>query len=184
MRTFISLLLIALLFASCGTSEQKADNEKQETQVETVQVADFEQKAPEYAGKKVSIEGTVVHVCKHGGKRMFIMSEDPDKRVKILSTEQSGVFNAEMEGSDVRVTGIVSVQEITKASLAKMRSEAEEMTETTKPEAMHSGEEGHEHNEEAEETLMKVENWKKQLDESNKDKLTFYSIDCQDYTEL
>lgn len=180
MRTLISLLLITFVFASCDTNEQKQAG----NQITKIEVADFESKAPEYSGQKVSLKGTVVHVCKHGGKRMFIISDDPDKRVKILSTEKSGVFNAEMEGSDVSVTGIVSVQEITKASLAKMRSEAEEMTETTKPEAMHSGEEGHENNEEAEETLMKVGNWKKQLEESNMDKLTFYSIECQDYTEL
>jgi hypothetical protein len=58
-------------------------------------------------GKTVEIQGMVTHVCKHGGKKMFIMSSDPDVQVKVTVGENIAAFPVELEGSNVWVKGKV-----------------------------------------------------------------------------
>jgi hypothetical protein len=67
----------------------------------------FQDYAVKNVGKEVEIKGLVVHVCKHGGKKMFILGEDPEKRVKITVSEKVSVFEPELEGSIVMVKGII-----------------------------------------------------------------------------
>jgi hypothetical protein len=67
----------------------------------------FQDYAAANVGKEVEISGMVVHVCKHGGKKMFIIGEDPEKRVKINATDKVSVFEPELEGSVVTVKGII-----------------------------------------------------------------------------
>jgi hypothetical protein len=55
----------------------------------------------------VEIKGMVVHVCREGGKKMFIIGEDPEMRVKITPSDKIGVFKPEMEGSTVAIKGII-----------------------------------------------------------------------------
>ena len=72
---------------------------------------EFPDKAETYMGEKVQIEGLVVHVCKHGGKKMFLVGDNPDVRVKIDASDEVTVFSADLEGSSVVVQGIVQPME-------------------------------------------------------------------------
>jgi len=67
----------------------------------------FQEIAVNNVGKEVEIKGMVVHVCKHGGKKLFIIGEDPEKRVKITTSEKVSIFEPELEGSTIMVTGII-----------------------------------------------------------------------------
>lgn len=69
--------------------------------------SEFPDKAETYMGQKVQIEGLVVHVCKHGGKKMFLVGDDPEIRVKIDASDDVTVFSQELEGSTVMVQGTV-----------------------------------------------------------------------------
>ena len=111
---------IALIMAACGntTTQEQTEATEQETEViaEAVSVAviDFPEEAENLVGKEVFIEGTVIHVCKHGGKKMFIVNdEDPDVRIKITTDgEQVAAFQPELEGSYIKVKGIVDAVEV------------------------------------------------------------------------
>jgi hypothetical protein len=76
-------------------------------EVPVIKPSEFPDKAEKYMDQKIQIEGLVVHVCKHGGKKMFLVGEDPDVRVKIDASDEVSVFDAELEGSTVMVQGIV-----------------------------------------------------------------------------
>lgn len=116
----ILLIFVAAVFAiSCNN--QASTGEEQTTQEEEVVVkeeptmlslADFKTKAETLVGKEVILEGDVIHVCKHGGKKMFITADDPDVRIKITTDgEQIAAFDTELEGSHVKVHGIVEAIE-------------------------------------------------------------------------
>ncbi len=97
------LLFIAIcigLFVSCNNQ-----NEEKATAVTT---SEFATLAENMVDQRVSIEGTVLHVCKHGGKKMFIS----DDRVKIIASESIAAFDTELEGSTVVVEGIVREEAI------------------------------------------------------------------------
>jgi hypothetical protein len=67
----------------------------------------FQEFAVNNVGKEVEIKGMVVHVCKHGGKKLFVIGEDPEKRVKITTSDKVSVFEPELEGSTILVKGII-----------------------------------------------------------------------------
>ena len=117
---------IMLIMASCGNMTQESAEAEEPEATEKEQVAevvagpmqvaviDFPAEAEQLLGKEVMIEGTVIHVCKHGGKKMFLVAEeDPDVRVKITTDgEQVAAFQPELEGSYVKVHGVVEAMEV------------------------------------------------------------------------
>ena len=107
---FIALAMIA--FIACNNTQQQANtegtaDEQAVAEVIVITPENFQDKAADLIGQEVNIEGTVVHVCKHGGKKMFIMGSDPEKRIKINAPDDLAAFQAELEGSYVTVVGIV-----------------------------------------------------------------------------
>ena len=71
---------------------QKKENTSEEEvilieEIVPVSLSDFEVKAEELVGKQVMLSGTVDHVCKHGGQRMFVIETGSEGRVKLHPTK-------------------------------------------------------------------------------------------------
>jgi RecJ-like exonuclease len=110
MRRVTLFAIISLFFLSANAlfAQDKPTATSLESQKSmTVKPDNFQDMAADLVGKEVEIEGMVVHVCKHGGKKMFIIGENPDMRVKITATDKVSVFEPELEGSTVHVKGVV-----------------------------------------------------------------------------
>jgi hypothetical protein len=145
-KNLLGILALAGVMFSCGNKDQK--KEEKETCCDkdkvTVTVDKVMENMTSYVDKDIVIVGTVNHVCSHGGKRMFIMGEDPDVAIKITPNDEIGVFEKELEGSHVMVTGIVKELRIDEAYVVNLEKENSES------EAMHDHSGGtHEENEEA-----------------------------------
>jgi hypothetical protein len=97
---FNTLVLVGLIIASCG-------NEKKTAKTVQLTVVNVTVNAADYVGKNVVMKGTVVHVCRHGGKRMSMIGEEPDPRFKITAGEEVDAFDVSLDGSDVLVHGVV-----------------------------------------------------------------------------
>ncbi len=116
-KNLLIILTAAVVMVSCGgqtTASQDDQNVPQEeVQAEPTKVAlnEFPDKAESLVGQEVVLEGTVIHVCKHGGKKMFITADNPDIRIKITAGEETASFDTELEGSYVKVLGIVEAME-------------------------------------------------------------------------
>ena len=113
-NVFMILVAAAFLMACGGQSSSDQSDQTtatEETVTETgpmvLSLAEFQEKAETIVGKEVTLEGSVIHVCKHGGKKMFITADDPDVRIKITTGEEMAAFDTELEGSYVMVSGIV-----------------------------------------------------------------------------
>lgn len=159
-KNVLLIAVAAMFFWACGgqntaNTEQTTEQEEVVVVVDeptAVTVANFKEKAGELIDKEVIIEGTVTHVCKHGGKKMFIMTEDPDVNVKIVTGEETASFDPELEGSYIKVHGIVEAIEV------EVEGEGQ----------LHEGEDGVEHVEdEAHQNIYHVPQ---------------YSVICIDYT--
>jgi len=109
--------MASALLWSCGN--QQAANQEQIVEEEVIveekpvalALADFKDKAESLVGKEIMLEGNVIHVCKHGGKKMFLTADDPDVRIKITSGDDMAPFEPELEGSYVKVLGFVEAIE-------------------------------------------------------------------------
>ena len=163
-KKVLGILAVAAIMVSCSNKEQKKDAccDKEVTKVTVDQVmADLQA----FVDKDLVIVGTVNHVCSHGGKRMFIMGEDPEVAIKITPNEEIGVFEKELEGSHVIVTGVLKELRIDEAYVANLEKEISEGSDS---EAIHDHSGGtHDETEEAnEEKKHQIEAMRNQIAES------------------
>ena len=97
-----------------------------ESKVTNITPERFQDFAQDNVGTAVEIEGMVVHVCKHGGKKLFIIGDDPDIRIKITASDKVNVFEPELEGSTIRVEGIIEPIAEEEAIAAEEKSNEED----------------------------------------------------------
>jgi hypothetical protein len=110
----LTILALISFFLVSASSLFAQDNMKSRqvsatsnSQVVVVTPEKFQDYAAENVGKEVEIKGMVVHVCKEGGKKLFIVGQDPEMRVKITTSDKVSVFEPELEGSTIVVQGII-----------------------------------------------------------------------------
>lgn len=184
---FFALIALLLITVSCENSSQKASNTEVEVavveEVIPVELADFSARAGDLVGKQVELYGMIDHVCKHGGQKMFLVNEDGETRIKIVTGENMAAFNTELEGESVNVIGIVDELRIDEEYLKEWEQEVLaglEGDEGDKGEKVHMGE----HKESASgenPELEQINNYRKQIAESGKDYISFFSVICVDY---
>jgi hypothetical protein len=109
-KKFLSLIFAALIVASCGNSGQKENTSKSDSASGPMKVefTALTENPGEYVGKEISVEGKVVHVCMHSGKKLFITGKDPDIRLYIQAGEEMPKFPTELLGSEVQVQGTLT----------------------------------------------------------------------------
>ena len=121
MKQLLSLALIAVLFTACG---QK--NEADADAAKVMTVSQLLENPEPYIGKEVTLEGTVTHVCKHGGRRIHITDLEPNVKIRIEAPEDMPSFARELEGSDVVVKAILRETRIDAAYLDEWEAEIRE----------------------------------------------------------
>ena len=179
MKYVLPLFVLAIVFAACN------NNPKAGQDATAVTPAEFIEKAPDLVDQLVSMEGTVVHVCKHGGKRLFLGEE----RIKVLASNKVSVFDVALEGSDVVIDGFLREERIDEAYLAEWERELNESEVVEEKEVAHKGEPGHDHAEESEDhdarmaNLQKIQEYREQIAASDKGYLSFYSVEASKLKE-
>jgi hypothetical protein len=139
MNRIISLLFVLSLLASCGQGKKKSGID---TGANPISVSEFLSDAGTYVDQTVQISGTVVHVCRQGGQRLFLVGEDGEKRIRITTGEDIAEFDVELEGEKIEVTGVVRELIIDETYLAEWEAEVLEGDEHDRGEG-HEGGVGH-----------------------------------------
>lgn len=110
--TFLSFAILVFLFSGCAKSEKQSTTENladtTAAQPEVVDLAILIANPTQYDGKEVAIQGTVVHVCKHSGKRLHLMGADETTKLRVEAGD-IGQFAKELEGSDIIARGVFHV---------------------------------------------------------------------------
>jgi hypothetical protein len=106
-KKLFSLSLVALLISSCGNTGKKESLSNTLTSDDAVKVefASLVDNPSVYVGKNISVEGKVVHVCTHSGKKLFITGDNPDVMLYIQAGEEMPKFPMELLGSEIVVEG-------------------------------------------------------------------------------
>lgn len=107
MNKNIILWAIAALFALAITGcSNKSSSETAEA--DTVTVDSILANPDSYVGQTVTIEGVVSHLCKHGGRKAFLLGSDENSMIRCDATAEMGnVFPQETIHQPLRVTGVV-----------------------------------------------------------------------------
>jgi hypothetical protein len=124
---FYSVFFLALLACSNSKNETNATistiSSKSEM-ADVLDVAELLKDTQAYDGKQVAITGTVVHVCKHSGKRMHLLGKDETTKVRVEAGD-IGQFDRELEGSEIVAVGVFHREVIDEDYLAKWSGELE-----------------------------------------------------------
>ena len=124
-RKFLAFAVLAVIMASCGGNSNNENMNQEQILTEDVQneapmiaIGEFDTKAGEFVDKEVMVEGIVDHVCKHGGKKLFLVSEEGD-----LHVNGEERFDESLAGSEVVVKGIVREFRVDEAYCLKMEED-------------------------------------------------------------
>lgn len=178
-KKVLTSLFILVIIAACAKKEV-AETPETKNEIQTIAVDSFFVKADQLVDKKIKIAGTIVHTCRHGGKRAHVIGTNPEIKLKLETTDMVEKFNQEMEGSEVAAEGIVKYLVIDEAYLLKWETEIKEAGESDK--ALHDGHKtDHDQMTEQEENLAKIDAYRKELTESGKEKLEFYWVELSKY---
>lgn len=100
---FFAAFVAAFCLASCS---------KTATQSETVYTIDeVYNQADSLLGDTITFQGVCTHLCKHGGRKAFLMGSD-DSRILRVEGAKMGNFDAACIGNIVRVKGVLYAFEV------------------------------------------------------------------------
>ena len=123
MKNIIIVITISLCLFSCKTETKKEGKAADSVVTEVIEtpvlaLGEFDKKAGDYINKEIKVQGIVDHVCKHGGKKILLVTDDGD--VHVYSDER---FDESLMGSEIIVTGVVLEERIDEAYLLKMEKD-------------------------------------------------------------
>jgi hypothetical protein len=173
MKKFICIFVVVLAFTACKTDNQKVEDSVQQMQAvksETplLAIADFDEKAGEYVSKEVKVEGIVDHVCKHGGKKLLLVTDDGN--VHVTSDER---FEESLIGSEIALHGIVVEERIDEAYCLKMEEDN-----------IKSHSEGQTNDEMFEAKKKHIQDYRDQMKANNTDHISNYSLKFVSLNEM
>lgn len=166
-KKLLTIVAIAALFASCsneGGSKENTEASLSETiqsEIPMIALGEFDAKAGDFVDKEVKVEGIVDHVCKHGGKKLFLVSDDGDVHV-----ESDKRFEDEIVGNDVVITGVVSEFRVDESYCLKMEEDN-----------IQSHKEGETDDDMYEQKIAQIEYYRDSMKTANTDHLSFYSLE-------
>ena len=181
-KKLFPLLFIGLLFTFGCNQGPKETTEGSANDTVLLTVATFDANASSYVDKPIWIEGTAYHICKHGGKRLFLVGDNDSVMVEVTIGPDLVMFDEALVGSRLHILGILKEERIDDKYINEW--EAEVLAPEENHEAgLHEGTKGHEDQPE-EVKLEQINALRDQLKESGSDHLSFYSIEAISFEEL
>lgn len=107
MKKIFFLLTIAVLIIGSNIGCKNHGDKSTDSTKTAITVDSFLLTPEAWAGKDIVIEGTVSHICKHSGKKLFLFGANPEMTVKINAGGNMSTFDIKYEGNDVEITGTV-----------------------------------------------------------------------------
>ncbi len=180
-KIFCLFILSALIISACNNGT-KNDGAKTNADTVKVTVLTFEKQADKFVNKPVFIEGTVLHICKHGGERLFLADGNDSITVEVTAGPKMTRFEESMIGSKIRITGMLKEERIDAKYLNEWEAEIKKPQENHNV-GIHTGTKSHE-DEGVKEKLDQIAALRDELKKSGKDHLSNFSIEASKYVEI
>ena len=168
-KSFYTIIAICLLLVSCknetktteGTTSDLTEVAENQTDIPLLTLGEFDTKAGDFVEKEVNVKGIVDHVCKHGGKKILLVTDDGD--VHIFSDTR---FDDALMGSEITVTGVVKEEVIDESYCLKMEEDN-----------IKSHKEGVANKDQYEMKMKHIQSYRDSMKVANVDHLSFYTLD-------
>lgn len=173
MKKLALVFFCFLTVVACKKEGQKTeitDQEASEVIKETplLAIAEFDTKAGDFVSKEVKVKGIVDHVCKHGGKKLLLVTDEG--RVHVTSDTR---FEEALIGSEIALNGVVAEERIDEAYLLKMEEDN-----------IKSHSEGQSNDEQFEAKKKHIQEYRDQMKANNTDHISNYSLEYVSHVEM
>lgn len=167
MKKIVFLLALTISFISCKTETKKVEEVKA---IETPMLAigEFDTKAGEFVNKEIQINGIVDHVCKHGGKKILMVTDEGD--VHVTSDER---FDEALKGNEITLTGVVVEERIDESTCLQMEENN-----------MNSHSEGKTNEEQFKAQQKHVQQYRDEMKAENKAYISNYSLKYVNHSKV
>lgn len=160
MKKIVFVLAIVFSVISCKTDDKKSADANRTAEIPFLAIGEFDAKAGEFVNKEVKVKGIVDHVCKHGGKKILLASDEGD-----LHINSEVRFDEALMGSEVAFTGIVVEERIDESYCLKMEEDN-----------IRSHTEGASNEEQFEAKKKHIQTYRDQMKTGNTDHISLYSL--------
>jgi len=191
MKKLILILTVLAFTFGCGNINNEKSTPNNDVEITKVEHVNFKENAINFVNKKIEITAMISHVCEHGGKKMFLVSEENEESIKVTLGKNMPAFKTDLVGNTVKVIGIVDELRIDEAYLLEWENEILAEIEKAKTEAVNnaSGHIAGSKDEEADQGDHKdaresIADYRTEIAESGSDHLSFFSIICEKYELL
>lgn len=166
-KIILSLSMIAL-FVSCGENPQKASKADEVTSIDMplLTLADFDTEAGKWVDQEVNITGIVDHVCKQGGKRLFLVDDFGEAHI-----DGEERFDESLTGSNVIVRGVVKEFRVDEAYCLKMEEDQ-----------IQKHKKGLDSDELYAQKMEQIKDYRDSMETAGVDHLSFYTIEYISHT--
>ena len=173
MKNLAYVLLCLMLLISCKKESKQAESTNQDqteqvTETPLIAIAEFDNKAGEFVSKEVKVKGIVDHVCKHGGKKLLLVTDDGN--VHVTSDTR---FEESLVGSEIALNGVVAEERIDEAYLLKMEEDN-----------IKNHSEGQSSDEQFEARKNHIKEYRDQMKANNADHISNYSLEYVSHIEI
>ncbi len=162
LMTVLFLLTYACSNGKGGTDENSDSTKNaQLSEIQTLSVSNFDSLAKNFVDKQIKVKGIVDHVCREGGKKLFMVDNNSS-----LHVESDVRFNDSLTGSEIVVTGIVREFRVDEAYCLKMEEDN-----------IKSHAKGQTEKELFEQKKEMIAEYRDSMKAANTDHLSFYSLE-------
>ena len=181
MKKLFFLFAAVALLSACSNNNKTNSNDvvADEKKCESISVDSFMVVAHDFVGKEITVKGTVDHVCKHGGKRINVFTNDPNVTMHGEASESVGSFEVELEGSDVCITGTVLETRIDMAYVDEWETKVKEQVAEEGEDADVEHVESVDHHAK----LDEIQEYRDEIEASENGYLAFYNLEVTKYHE-
>jgi hypothetical protein len=168
---------IVLIFFSCSLNPVPDTGNSVK-----VTVAAFEQQAARIVDKTVVIEAVVLHTCKHGGKRLFLVDGNDSVRVEVIAGKDILTFNENLVGKRLHILGTLKEKKVDQKYLDDWENEVKNPAEKHDT-LVHREIKGH-FNQDIQDLLDEIRSLRDDLKTSGKNYLSFYYIEANKFDQI
>ena len=193
MKKLLFLIAISAIIFGNNTGCKSSGKQGIDSTKVAITVDSFLATPEKWVGKDVIIDGTVSHVCRHSGKKLFLFGADAENTVKINAGGEHASFDIKYEGVDVEIKGtVVEDQKIDANYLNEWESDIKKMVADkdqkvcTEDNKAISGQQKDKTKvqDSIEDPYAGVKEFRQKLEKSGKTYISIYAIDCKTLKEL
>jgi len=169
MRQFFVLAAFAFAFAFFSCS----GNRHADASASIFELDNLLAVADQQVGDTITVAGFVTHVCKHSGKKCFIVGESQKTTLRVEAGGEIETFPAELIGSKLSITGVLKEQRVSQEIIDGMENDV-----------LAIQKEGKASEEACAAELNNISEWRQWMKDNNKDYYALYYMDGLKFEKL